>query len=61
MKSDLGIIVIINGHTNEYLEKNMDGFFEKEIIIKAIPGETIVIGESKGFSISYYYSYNVVK
>ena len=61
MKSDIEKIVISNGGTTEYIENNGDGYFEKEIIIKAKPGETLLIGKSEGFLSIYYYSYNVIK
>jgi len=61
MKSDLKEIFISNGDIEEYLDKNKDGFFEKEITIKAKPGEMIEIGQSQGCIINYYYRYNVVK
>ncbi len=61
MKSDLEEIFIGNGDTKEYLKKNNDGFFEKEIIIKAKPGEILYICQSHGFLINYYYRYNVIK
>ena len=60
MISDIDKIFIDNGDTKEYLEKNENGFFEKEIVIKSKPGDKIRIGESDGFHISYYYYYNVV-
>ena len=60
MISDIDKIFIVNGDTKEYLEKNENGFFEKEIVIKSKPGDKIGIGESHGFLISYYYYYNVV-
>lgn len=61
MKSDLSTIVIKNGDTEEYLKENEYGFFEKEIILKAKPGEKINIGEyieRKKYYLCYY-QYNV--
>ena len=60
MISDIDKIFIDNGDTKEYLEKNENGFFEKEIVIKSKHGDKIGIGESDGFLSSYYYYYNVV-
>ena len=59
-KSDIENIVISNGEEKEHLKKNENGFFEKEIVIKAKPGGNIQIGQSFGFMTSYYYRYNVI-
>ena len=59
-ESDLETIFIQNGDETEYLEKNEEGLFEKEIIIRAQSGGHVTIGKSNGFILSSYYIYKVV-
>ena len=59
-ESDLENIFIKNGEETIYLEKNEEGFFEKEIIIKANSEGKLKIGQSKGFMLSSFYAYKVV-
>ena len=59
-ESDLEKIFIKNGEETIYLEKNEEGFFEKEIIIKANSEGKLKIGQSKGFMLSSFYAYKVV-
>jgi hypothetical protein len=44
--NDLDTIIIIDGQWH-YLNKNEQGFFEKEIIIQTPPGKNIIIGKRK--------------
>ena len=59
LESDLETIFIENGVEKEYLKKNEDGFFEKEILIKEKSGGQVTIGKSNGFLLSSYYIYKV--
>ena len=60
IKSDLDTIIIIDTKWN-YLEKNDNGFFEKEITIQTSPGKNVVIGcKNENGSCDYMVSYNVV-
>ena len=60
IKSDLDTIIIIDNEWN-YLEKNDNGFFEKEITIQTSPGDNLVIGyKNDNGNCGSMVSYNVV-
>ena len=60
IKSDLDTIIIIDKEWN-YLEKNDNGFFEKEITIQTSPGDNVVIGyKNDNGNCGSMVSYNVV-
>ena len=45
IKSELNTIIIIDNKKCYYLEKNKDGYFEKEIIIQTKKGGEVSIGK----------------
>ena len=57
LKSNINKIFIDNGGEKEYLEKDKEGFFEKEITIKGKPETELEIGETFGLLRSTYYKY----
>ena len=59
--SDLDTIIIIDGQWH-YLNKNEQGFFEKEITIQTPPGKNIIIGKRKDnndLSCQYMVAYTI--
>ena len=60
--SDLDTIIIIDGQWH-YLNKDEQGFFEKEITIQTPPGKNIIIGKRKDNSdcnCSYLVAYTII-
>ena len=61
IKSDEDSIIIIDNDEWIYLEKNNEGFFEKEITIQTEPGYNVFIGKkTENNSCSYLLYYQVV-
>ena len=61
LKSDVDSIIIIDNNKWIYLEKNYQGFFEKEITIQTEPGYNVFIGKkTENNSCSYLLYYQVV-
>ena len=60
MKSDLDTIIIMDSTFN-YLKRNEEGFFEKEIEIQSKPGENLKIGKSNGANSGLsFFKYDVI-
>ena len=60
--NELDTIIIIDGKPWHYLNKDAKGYFEKEITIKSLPGENVIIGKRKDNndnSCSFMISYKV--
>ena len=60
--NDLDTIIIIDGQWH-YLNKDEQGFFEKEITIQTLPGKNIIIGKRKDNSdcnCSYLVAYTII-
>ena len=61
--AELDTLIIIDGQWH-YLNKNNDGFFEKEILIQTQPGKSLIIGKRKDnndCSCSYLVAYDIIK
>ena len=61
--AELDTLIIIDGQWH-YLNRNDDGFFEKEILIQTQPGKSLIIGKRKDnndCSCSYLVAYDIIK
>ena len=62
-KEEIDTLIIIDGNWH-YLNKDENGFFEKEIKIKTGPGKNVIVGKRKDnndCNCSYMISYTIVK